>query len=74
MSASPTFTFCLTQFDERAAEYVAAANPVHRAEFQADVDGARRVLLSEHFAKFRKDFPPDPPTQRTVLGTAVPTR
>lgn len=68
MTASSTLTFCMSQFDELAERYLEDGTAVLRAERLADIDGARRVLLSDAFKKVRKDFAPDPAPQRTLLG------
>lgn len=67
MSKSSVVIFCMTQFDELAARYVEDGVPVLRAERQADVDGARRLLLSDAFKKYRRDPAPEAPPGRITL-------
>ena len=57
---SAAFTFTLDRYDELGKQYVEEGSAVLRAERQADVDGGRRFLLSEHFSKFRREDGPAP--------------
>lgn len=51
MSGATILVYDQQKFDDAARQYVEEGAPILKAERQADVDGARRFLLSEAAAK-----------------------